>query len=201
MVANGGTVQSFGFQLWQSGGPAQLGWRGTSEDGERPATTAYVPPVTAWSDRSHLVLHEDWSDPSSPRSVSYFAGALEQLGPTPPFMDQGFGARQRARVQSMARKHLENEIGRLWPLATKSAGHGFRWDLVVSQFHRANVDPSDRYVLSVAGSTQHRLPAGKSGFENLVLAGDWVRTSLNVGCMESAFEAGIAAADAILDPG
>lgn len=201
MVANVGTVQSFSFQLWQSRDLVDLGWTSAPGDTSPPVTTAYVAPVASWSDRTHLVASEGWAEGAVPRNLSFFGGPLEQLGPTPPFLDQGFAARQRARVQSMARKHLENEVGRLWPLATKSRGHGFRWEEVLSQHHRANVDPSDRFVLSVAGSTHHRLAAGKSGFDNVVLAGDWVRTSLNVGSMEAAFEAGVAAAEAILDHG
>ena len=43
-----------------------------------------------------------------------------------------------------------------------------------SQYWRANIDPSERYVLSLAGSTKYRLKAGESGFDNLYLAGDWV---------------------------
>src|SRR5262249_26375804 len=197
MVANVGTVQSFAFQLWQSRDVLELGWRQPSDIDGGPVSTAYVPPVSSWADMTHLVAREDWQSPVAPKNLSCFCGPLEQLGPTPLFTDQGFPARQRARVQSMARKFLENDAGRLWPLAAKSSGHGFRWEHVVSQCYRANVDPSDRAVLSVAGSTHHRLAPGKSGFENLVLAGDWALTSLNLGCIEAAVEAGLAAAEAL----
>ena len=65
------------------------------------------------------------------------------------------------------------------------------------QYTRANIDPSERYVQSLAGSTKRRLAAGGSGFENLYLAGDWVKTGLNAGCVEAAVMAGLAAARAI----
>lgn len=68
---------------------------------------------------------------------------------------------------------------------------------VVSSMTRENVEGSDRYVLSRPGSAQHRLGAAESGVGNLFLAGDWVRTSINGGSVEAAFESGVAAADAL----
>ena len=67
------------------------------------------------------------------------------------------------------------------------------------QYVRVNVNPSDLYVQSVAGSTKHRLAADDSGFDNLYLAGDWVLTELNAGCVEAAVMAGYDAARALDD--
>ena len=39
--------------------------------------------------------------------------------------------------------------------------------------------------------------AGRTGYDNLVVAGDWTRTSWNVGCIEAAAESGVNAAAAI----
>lgn len=198
MITNIGTAQTQSFQLWLDGDLADLGWAPPHGTSERPLAAAYIEPLGSWSDMTHLAAREAWPAGSGPRTIAYFSGPLEQLGPTSPFADIGFPAKQRARVVSFARKFLENDVGRLWPLATKSEGHGFRWEHVLAQHHRANVDPSDRHVLSAAGSTRFRLPAGKSGFTNLVLAGDWVRTSLDIGCVEAAVEGGLYAAEAIL---
>jgi uncharacterized protein with NAD-binding domain and iron-sulfur cluster len=198
MITNVGTVQTLTFQLWLHKDLADLGWSAPAGVTGRPLATAYVEPTGSWADLTHLAAHEAWSEGEAPRTVACFSGPLEQLGPASPFSDIGFPAKQKARVHSLARKFLENDVGRLWPLATKSEGHGFRWDMVVSQYHRAGVDPSDRHVLSTAGSTRHRLPAGSSGFTNLFLAGDWVRTSLNTGCIEAAVEGGLYAAEGIL---
>jgi len=41
------------------------------------------------------------------------------------------------------------------------------------------------------------MPAGGSGYANLVLTGDWTRTSWNVGCIEAAAESGVNAAAAV----
>ncbi len=60
-----------------------------------------------------------------------------------------------------------------------------------------NVGYSERYVQSFPGSIRYRLESGKSGFDNLFLAGDWTVTSINGGCAEAAFESGMRAACAI----
>lgn len=59
------------------------------------------------------------------------------------------------------------------------------------------VDPSDCYVLSVAGSAQYRLPSDGSGLANLYLAGDWLKTGLDAGCIEAAVMGGMQASRAI----
>jgi uncharacterized protein with NAD-binding domain and iron-sulfur cluster len=65
------------------------------------------------------------------------------------------------------------------------------------QYVRANVEPSERYILSLPGTTKRRLPPERSGFENLFLAGDWTKTSINGGSVEAAVESGFRAADAV----
>ena len=66
-----------------------------------------------------------------------------------------------------------------------------------SQYWRANIEPSDRYVLSVKGSTKYRLKSDESGFDNLYLAGDWTLNGLNIGCLEAAVMSGMQAARGI----
>jgi hypothetical protein len=128
-------------------------------------------------------------------------------------------------VLQTAKTWLESAAGPILPKATTAANPaGLDWSLLYSvsalpaesasalpgsgdeavgraalgeQYTRANIDPSERYVLSLAGSAKHRLRAGGSGFENLYLAGDWVDTPLNAGCVEAAAMAGLAASHAI----
>jgi hypothetical protein len=54
----------------------------------------------------------------------------------------------------------------------------FDWNSVVDIYHRANIDPSERYMLSVSGSTSSRLTGYESGFSNRYLAGDWTVNGL-----------------------
>ena len=89
------------------------------------------------------------------------------------------------------------------------ADHQLQWDLffdpqercgqkrLEAQYLRVNINPSDRYVLSITGSVSARMRADEFGVDNLYLAGDWVRTGINAGCIEASVMAGRAAAAAI----
>ena len=70
-------------------------------------------------------------------------------------------------------------------------------DAFDSQFFHANIDPTERYVLSLPGTAFSRLASGDSKFTNLYLAGDWTLTDLNVGCIESTVVSGRMASKAI----
>ncbi|MBS01546.1 MAG: hypothetical protein CMQ24_02400 [Gammaproteobacteria bacterium] len=67
----------------------------------------------------------------------------------------------------------------------------------MTNYYRANVSPSDRYVLSTPDSLKSRLKPDGSGYSNLYLAGDWVATSINAGCVEAATLGGLKAARAV----
>ena len=62
---------------------------------------------------------------------------------------------------------------------------------------RVNCRPTEKYVLSLPGTTRFRLRPDESGFENLFFAGDWTRTRINGGSVEAAVESGQEAASAI----
>jgi uncharacterized protein with NAD-binding domain and iron-sulfur cluster len=98
----------------------------------------------------------------------------------------------------------------------KDSPNEFRWELLVdpkatgttekrsatrarfdTQFWTANVNPSDRYVLSVPGSASHRISPLDNTYDNLTVAGDWTDCGLNVGCVEAAMMSGRLAAHAI----
>ena len=53
-----------------------------------------------------------------------------------------------------------------------------------TQYWRANVSPSERYVQSVPGSARHRISPLDMTYDNLTVAGDWTDCGLNVGCVE-----------------
>ena len=67
-------------------------------------------------------------------------------------------------------------------------------DRLEAQYFRANVAATDRYVTTPAGSVDARLDPGRSGFENLVLAGDWTHNGIDGGCVEAAVISGERAA-------
>ena len=112
-------------------------------------------------------------------------------------------------VKSNAIGYLVNDVGRLLPAAADVYPRDFHWDGLVgssgqgaerleAQFWRANINPSDRYVQSRPGTSRFRLSPGESGYDNLVLAGDWTDSGFNAGCIEAATISGLLAARAII---
>jgi uncharacterized protein with NAD-binding domain and iron-sulfur cluster len=205
MVAQIQTVQTQAFQMWLTRDAAGLGWVAK----ERAVVGAYVEPLDTWADMSQVLDKEDWLPADNVQNVSYFCGVLDE-GVIPPFTDCKFPAQEAARVKKQALDFLQNNAQPLWPRATDPQNpKGLDWSLLVDraaqvgaarfdwQHWRANIDPTERYALSLAGTTQYRLPADKSGFSNLVLAGDWTYNGINLGCVEAAAISGLQAARAL----
>jgi uncharacterized protein with NAD-binding domain and iron-sulfur cluster len=203
MVDRVETTATKAFQLW-------LTENVTGIPSQRNVTmTGYVEPFDTWSSMDHLLVHEDWELESPPASLVYFCDTLPTDWPPDPG-DLGYTKRQDELVREEAIGFVENDLVDIWPAARDAETGRFRWDLLVgdsrargrerfdSQFWRANVDPSDRYVLSLPGSERHRLRPDGSGFENLYLAGDWTDSGLNAGCLEAATMSGLQAANAVM---
>ncbi|HEX8203050.1 MAG TPA: NAD(P)-binding protein [Isosphaeraceae bacterium] len=202
MVENVKTVPTLAMQLWMRPTSAELG-----SDAPR-ILTGYAQPFDTWCDMTHLLGLEQWPA-GSVGNLSYFCGPMKDPEVIPPETDTGFPARELGRVEQEATAFLEQYATTLWTNVAAPPGSGrFDWSLLDApdgdgaarfdaQYWRANVNPSDRYVISLPGTTAHRLRAGESGFVNLVLAGDWVRNGLNYGCVESAVMGGLQAARAL----
>ena len=117
----------------------------------------------------------------------------------------------RGKVLADAVAYLDNHVGLYLPGAVTE--QGFAWQLLVgvnghrgaaaleTQHVSVNIDPSDRYVQSVPGSDRYRLRSDESGYDNLVLAGDWTDSGMNAGCIEAAVMSGLQAANALLGRG
>ncbi|MCW5978360.1 MAG: NAD(P)-binding protein [Bryobacteraceae bacterium] len=207
MFENVATVQTQAVQLWLHETSADLGYPPPSSD-QKPAVTAFVEPFDTWADMTHLLPAESWEPADNVQSIAYLCNALEDSPAIPPpFTDPAFPASQLSRVRSMALDFLsgKGDVQALWP----KCGLPFRWDLLVdrgagagearldSQFLRANIDGTERYTLSLKGTSKFRLDPGKSGFTNLFLAGDWTYNVLNAGCVEAAVISGRLASRAI----
>ena len=61
----------------------------------------------------------------------------------------------------------------------------------------ANVDPSERYILSLPGTGRYRISPLDNTYDNLTIAGDWTSCGFDVGCVEAAIMSGRLAAHAI----
>ena len=190
------TVRTQAFQLWTDRDASELGW----EFDENSVAGCYVEPLDTFCDMTHLLPRESWLPTDGTKSIGYFCGVLDDRpGET--------HAQATDRAKQNAIEFVEHDLGELWPDARK--GGAFDWTALVdrtggtgparfdSQYWRANTSPWERYVLTPAGTVEHRLPSGDSGFANLKLAGDWTRNGVDGGCVEAAVISGMDAARAI----
>jgi uncharacterized protein with NAD-binding domain and iron-sulfur cluster len=202
LVANVRTVATQAFQLWLRDDEPTLGW-------PQPGVTVsgYVRPFETWASMPQVIDAEDWPADDRPGAIAYFCGSLDAPWPVD-HGDAAYPRRERDRVRENVLRFLGRDLAHLLPGAVRDGA--FRWDLLCgrgdasgsaaldSQFWVANVDPSDRYVQSIAGSDRFRLRPDGSGYDNLFLAGDWTDCGLNAGCIEAAALSGLQAANAIL---
>jgi uncharacterized protein with NAD-binding domain and iron-sulfur cluster len=198
MLGGIGSVATHAFQVWLWPDERSLGW-------EHPGTTmsAFTKPFDTWASMSHLVELEDWGAVKPPATVGYFCSTLATTGP-------GAGADAAGRTRAEAIGFLDRHSRHFWPNAVDPATGGFRWDYLCAdtdargpdrfdtQYWTANTDPSDRYVQALPGTDSHRLRPDRSGYANLVLAGDWTDCGINAGCIEAAAVSGLQAANTLL---
>ena len=200
------TVRTQAVQLWLAKTSEQLGFPATAL---QLTTVRYhdESPLNVWGDFSEIIAREHWSAEGRPLSLGYFCSTMPDY-PDEPFADQ---AAANARVRRNALELLRRGLPLLMPDMLDEAGE-VRWELfsdprdapatgearLDAQWIRGNVAPTEAYVLSVVGSSRHRLPAhGADGPENLYLAGDWTQCTLNCGCMEAATMSGMFCSNAI----
>ncbi|MBL0172176.1 MAG: FAD-dependent oxidoreductase [Gemmatimonadaceae bacterium] len=209
MLSGVETVATQAVQLWLQPSVEQMGWRpspSADQVSRRAVLGAYAQPFHTWADFSHLAASEDWPDHLRPHAVAYFLGTIPH---------DAEDAAQATTVKGNSQYELRESVQwlstyatALWPGLVREHGE-LAWDLLVdpeaalgaarmdAQYHRANTHGTERYVQHTAGTTKYRLKAHESGFENLVLAGDWTDTGICGGCVETATMSGLQASRAI----
>lgn len=192
-------VATVGVQLWLRPDLAGLGW---PHPRERPILGAFARPFDVWSDATATARSEAWPAGSAPGHVAYLVGVR-----APPEA----GTSQDAEEQTVL-DHLRTWLGdhgpAVWPGLVPRRGQvdwsmllapeGTRGaDRLAAQHVAASLEPSDGYVLSEPGAVAHRPRAEGSGYANLTLAGDWIRTGLDAGCVEATVLSGMQAANVL----
>ena len=205
MTHNVRTVATQAFQIWLRPDEPALGWN-------HPGTTvsAYLRPFETWASMPQTLWAEDWPPEEEPRTVAYFCGSLNAEWPTSE-PNAVYVRRHGEQVRAAAADHVNDNLGLFFPNAFGNSG--FDWRLlsgvtdekgaaaIATQHVSVNIDPSDRYVQSLPGSDAYRLRPDESGYDNLVLAGDWTDCGLNAGCIEAAVLSGLQAANVLLGHG
>ena len=194
------TVATQAFQLWLNKPLDELGWQYTPDSGEQPILSSFNEPFDTWASMDQLIDKETWPSNLEPKNVAYFCSAFG-VDTYPPRSQTDFQAQCNLRVKSNGVFKLKHQMHDLWP-AVASVGE-FDWQCLLdpnhqvgesrfdSQYWRANVDPSERYVMSVVDSSKYRLKTDETLFANLLITGDWIKTGVNAGCVEAAVMAGM----------
>ena len=184
------TVPTEAMQLWLDRPAPQLA-------GVDPGIvlSGFVEPFDSWADMCQLVSQEKVAGSAT---IAYFCNVLVDAQAPPRGQAQGWLRQRKELVAAHAQRFLSRDIAALWPGAVDPITGEFQWQrLVAPPYLRANVEPSERYVLSVPGSSEHRIPPDDTGFANLYAVGDWTACGLNAGCVEAAVMSGMVAANAI----
>ena len=196
------TTATQAVQLWFKPDLAGLGWEGPS-----PVTGTFAKPFDTWADMSHLIPRESFG-PGQVGNIAYLCGHL----PDPELPHDAIDPHPiaNADARSGAVEWLTRYSGSLWPRATLSAEDPCLdvralvdpkerkgLDRLDSQYIRASVNPSDRYVMSVPGSSAFRPRTEETNLSNLLVTGDWLTTGIQGGCAEGAVMAGLQTARAI----
>jgi len=208
-VAKVTTVRTQALQAWLTKTPQELGFPAI-----KPPIVTWLfdemSPLNVWGDYPELLPQEQWPATGGPRGLAYFCSTMpddQAQDPFDPFPDQ---ERADAATRANAIDLLERGIGIVLPGAV--ADGAFDWNVLYdprpepgtgrnridAQWYRANVTPTERYVLSVVGSSAYRLPVhDPATFPNVYLAGDWTRCGIDAGCMEAATMSGMLASNAL----
>jgi uncharacterized protein with NAD-binding domain and iron-sulfur cluster len=210
MVRTCKTVSTQAFQLWMTVDMKELGWSSPPIN-----VSGFVEPFDTWADMRQLIAEESFEAPT--RAIAYFCSVL----PDPPvgtdIARSTYPSERHAEVRNNVVAFLNRDVVHLWPRALRAPGQ-FRWEILRAptdsaqevsgvppfaedrlntQYWTANVNPSDRYALSLPGSLKQRISPLDEDFDNLVVAGDWTDSGFNEGCVEAAVMSGRLAAHAI----
>jgi uncharacterized protein with NAD-binding domain and iron-sulfur cluster len=195
------TVQTQALQWWMNKSPEELNVI------PQKLLSTYCEPLDTFSEMNRLLEREHWPANHQPKYIAYVCGVLDQLEELPPYTDTNFPAREKERVYQNMKSFFANDVEHLLPATFKN--NVFDWNMLIdindgtkqdrlrAQYYRANIDPSERYVLSVKGSSSYRLTTTGHGVDNLYLTGDWIQNGLNAGFVEGAVVSGLLTAKAI----
>ena len=201
------TVASQAFQVWLTEDLESLGWQGPAY-----ITGAFAKPFDTWCDMPHVVPEEDWA--RRPKTSVYFCAVLPDPPEPPSDDDAAYPARRAEEVRRHAEAFLQGPVRHVWPKAFHEDG-AFRWDILAdgggadgrsseagperfaTQYWRANVNPSDRYIIHTPGSYRSRISPLDMTYDNFTIAGDWTDSGFHSGCVEGAVMSGLLAAHAL----
>jgi uncharacterized protein with NAD-binding domain and iron-sulfur cluster len=215
MIKNVIPVSTIAYQLWLNCNIQQMQWPyanlGLALSG------SYQEPYDTWADMSDLIVRENWPAGYTPQNIAYFCGPTPQPNADEilqnamksNFTDPSFPQTQTDMAQQNALQYLQTLSKHMWP-GIWQGQNSFDFSKLIdlnneqgqarfnAQFFRANIDPTELYVMSFTGSSVYRLAADQTKeFGNLYITGDWIDNGFNAGCIEATVMSGLQTARAI----
>jgi len=213
------TVATVGLQVWTYNTTEELGYKVPHVDPDDLSRTEVMAsggpePYDTWADMTHLALYETSNATATagePKSVQYWCSPVD-LDPTSlNLSDSTVPSVQTERAYTAAVEWLEKYTKDVMPNWADSLYESMvappqvvGRDRLRHQYYRLNFEPTELYVLTLAGSVKHR-PAPWAvhptkdiqPFKNMALAGDHTRNGFNIGCAEAAVTSGVMLARAL----
>jgi len=182
------TTATQSIQTWMDKDEKNLGWKYSSVTGAYDKIG-----LDTWSDISEVLATETWPASSGVVSEQIACGPLPCPQFPPAKTDTDYPVKAYTKVAKNLENFLTQDAELFWP-----EGFGQHIDSPVkSKYIRANVDPTERYTLTVTGSTKYRFKTNESGYRNLILTGDWILNGQNQGSFEATTISGKLASKAI----
>jgi uncharacterized protein with NAD-binding domain and iron-sulfur cluster len=210
------TTATLALQVWLDRPASDLGGDGVEVVPSQYVSPSWPSPLIGVGEFTDVLAWEAWPDPA-PQSLLYACGPLADLEDPAhlDFSDTSAPARAYDRVLWTSVQWLRTMAALLpgagEPVHTHAGPQTPDFGLlhavedvgavperrVATQWMKANVDPPERYTQAPPGSAAARFDAWDTGIDNLVAAGDWIRTGVNAGCFEGAVLGGALASHAL----
>lgn len=196
------TVATLHLQTWFVSSLHQLGWTMQSR-----VLGGFPQPLNSMLTDESILAIEPWPAPR-PRGLLYMSGPFGG-GWSVNSEDPAARIASDAAAYSEAKNFVTHQLPKVLTNATISAGtFDFNTlhaplhpaDRMKDQYVRGNIDRAARYTFMKPGTLKWRPPAYVPEVRNLVFAGDWVKTGVDIPCIEGCVTSGLQAANAILDP-
>jgi uncharacterized protein with NAD-binding domain and iron-sulfur cluster len=205
------TTATQAVQVWLTADTAELGWpRHTLKPATaRYACATYPNPLNAAVAFDDVIAFEAWGA-NPPKGLLYLCAQLQMPAGSYSRREHEMRVRQAA---SGALRLLGAFMRDARPPDPLQRADGFSIDFarlydpdplhrgearLAWQYVRANIGPNDAYVQAQPGTVLGRKEAWGNGYANVVIAGDWIYTGLNLGAFESAVTGGKLAAFGLL---
>lgn len=215
MIKNVVPISTIAYQLWLGCSIGKMEWPFSSQG--LALLGSYKEPYDTWADMSDLIGREAWPEGYTPKNIAYFCGPTpaqyaEQIhknARNADFADAAFPATQTQMTADYALDFVQTLTPHIWP-GIAPAPNEFDYSQLIdmnngvglerfrAQFFRANIDPTELYVMSFTNSSPYRLKTDQNGYDNLYITGDWIECGLNAGCIEATVMAGLMTARAIM---